>query len=63
MCGGTLISPRVVISVAHCFVEANTDKLRQEFRDLSIYKIGVGKYNRNFNASEDTLAQFKDVRF
>lgn len=36
MCGGTLVSPRHVISALHCFNKKNIE-----------FKIGVGKHRRN----------------
>lgn len=45
VCGGTIISAKVVISAAHCF----WDRSRNKFNSYTEYRIVAGKYYHNLN--------------
>ncbi|XP_046589799.1 modular serine protease isoform X3 [Neodiprion lecontei] len=48
ICAGTLISPALVVSAAHCFYEDSIN----EVQDASNYAVAAGKYYRSYNAPE-----------
>lgn len=57
ICGGTIINAKIVISAAHCF----WDTMENRLYEPSNFKVGAGKYYRDFNAAEPTKPQIVDV--
>ena len=55
ICGGTIISEKVVISTAHCFHRETSTKPQLE--DISQFKIVAGKYHRDLNATDPLPTQ------
>ncbi|XP_044735481.1 clotting factor C-like [Chrysoperla carnea] len=51
ICGGSIINPKVVITVAHCF----------ESKDPKNYGVGAGKYYRPWKDNRDENAQLRNV--
>lgn len=54
ICGGTILTKKIVISAFHCFYN-NTAK---SANSPSLYKIGVGKYYRSLEAKEESSQIF-----
>lgn len=57
ICGGTIINAKLVISAAHCF----WDTVENRLYEASNFKVGAGKYYRDFYATEPTKPQIVDV--
>lgn len=57
ICGGTIINAKLVISAAHCFWDTAENRLNEPAN----FKVGAGKYYRDFKAAEPTKPQIVDV--
>lgn len=53
ICGGTILTKKIIISSSHCFFNEH----EQKFNTKDIYKVTVGKYYRDFNAVESYATQ------
>ncbi|CAI6349241.1 unnamed protein product [Macrosiphum euphorbiae] len=60
ICGGSIISPNLVVSVAHCFWQEGMLSKKISIND-GLYKISVGKYERNFTVIGNDLTQIMNV--
>eukprot|EP00102_Acyrthosiphon_pisum_P006978 XP_003241091.2 PREDICTED: uncharacterized protein LOC100572031 isoform X6 [Acyrthosiphon pisum] len=60
ICGGSIIAPNLVISAAHCFWKKALLSKKISVTD-GLYKIAVGKYDRNFTIIDNEFTQIINV--
>eukprot|EP00102_Acyrthosiphon_pisum_P010378 XP_008178678.1 PREDICTED: urokinase-type plasminogen activator-like [Acyrthosiphon pisum] len=60
ICGGTVIAPNLVISAAHCFWNIHMSSKIISIKD-GLYKIAVGKYDRNFTIIDNEFTQILNI--
>ncbi|XP_060840495.1 uncharacterized protein LOC132921475 [Rhopalosiphum padi] len=60
ICGGSLIAPNLVVSVAHCFWYKGILSKQISIKDNS-YKVAIGKYDKNFTVIENENTIKMDV--
>ncbi|XP_022162710.1 uncharacterized protein LOC111028389 isoform X2 [Myzus persicae] len=61
ICGGSIIAPNLVISVAHCFWKRGMLSKTISINDDNLYKIAVGKYHKNLTTIDDVFTRIINV--
>lgn len=59
ICGGTIITAKIVLSAAHCF----WDQAKEQFYDKKHFSVAAGKYYRDYDAIEPLKAQFFSIDY
>ncbi|KAF0762508.1 Uncharacterized protein FWK35_00006322 [Aphis craccivora] len=61
ICGGSIIAPNLVVSAAHCFWQEDMISNIISIND-DLYKIAVGKYNRDLTVIDNDFTQIMNVQ-
>ncbi|KAK7572041.1 hypothetical protein V9T40_014513 [Parthenolecanium corni] len=58
ICGGTIVSPQLIISAAHCFF----DEYNQTPQKIGRYELAVSKVSRHYTTKDNGLTKFYKIR-
>ncbi|CAH1709698.1 unnamed protein product [Aphis gossypii] len=61
ICGGSIITPILVVSAAHCFKQKDVQSNFTISINDGLYKIAVGKYERDFTVIDNQFTQMMNV--